>query len=145
MPTAVYLETFGCQMNELDSELVTGALRALGYRFTQDPEAAGVVLYNTCSVREHAEQKVWLRLGELAIRKNREPALVVGVLGCMAERDGVDLIRRMPVVDVLCGPGELDKLPGLLDNAVRTRASFLSDAAAEERSDGVKKGLVSAR
>jgi tRNA-2-methylthio-N6-dimethylallyladenosine synthase len=124
---SVYLETFGCQMNELDSELVTGSLRALGYRFTADVDRADVVLYNTCSVREHAEQKVWSRLGELAIRKRSEPGLVVGVLGCMAERDGKDLIARMPVVDVMCGPGELDRLPGLLDNAVRTRASLVAD------------------
>ena len=59
----VYLETFGCQMNELDSELVAGQLRALGYRFTNERDVADVVLYNTCSVREHAEQKVWSRLG----------------------------------------------------------------------------------
>lgn len=133
---SVYLETFGCQMNELDSELVSGSLRALGYRFTPDPDAASIVLYNTCSVREHAEQKVWSRLGELALRKKTEPGLVVGVLGCMAERDGTALIGRMPVVDVLVGPGELDKLPGLLDNAVRTRESLLADAepAAAERS-----------
>lgn len=148
MPKSVYLETFGCQMNELDSELVAGQLRALGYRFVGDPDAADVVLYNTCSVREHAEQKVWSRLGELQIRKRREPGLVVGVLGCMAERDGVDLIRRMPVVDVLCGPGELDKLPRLLDNAVRTRASLLAEEGAEARRHGGAKGkreLVSAR
>lgn len=123
----VYLETFGCQMNELDSELVTGALTRLGYRFTTDADRASVVLYNTCSVREQAEQKVWSRLGELAIRKKDEPSLVVGVLGCLAERDGTDLIKRMPVVDLLCGPGELDKLPTLLDNAVRTRQSLLAD------------------
>jgi len=129
MPRQVFLETFGCQMNELDSELVLGQLRALGYRFTTDPGAADVVLYNTCSVREHAEQKVWSRLGELALRKQGQPALVVGVLGCMAERDGTDLIHRMPVVDILCGPGELDKLPSLLDNALRTRASLLADPA----------------
>lgn len=124
---SVYLETFGCQMNELDSQLVTSQLRALGYRFTQESAAADVVLYNTCSVREHAEQKVWSRLGELALRKAREPQLVVGVLGCMAEREGEALLKRMPVVDILIGPGDLDKLPGLLDNAVRTRASMLSD------------------
>jgi tRNA-2-methylthio-N6-dimethylallyladenosine synthase len=124
----VYLETFGCQMNELDSELVAGQLRALGYRFVNSADGADVVLYNTCSVREHAEQKVWSRLGELAERKLEQPQLVVGVLGCMAERDGTDLVKRMPVVDVMCGPGELDKLPGLLDNAVRTRDSMtLSD------------------
>jgi len=117
----VYLETFGCQMNELDSELVAGSLRALGYEFVGEARKADVLLYNTCSVREQAEQKVWSRLGELEGRKRREPGLVVGVLGCMAERDGTDLMRRMPVVDVMCGPGELDKLPVLLDNAVRTR------------------------
>ena len=126
---SVYLETFGCQMNELDSELVSGQLRALGYTFVSDPMAAGVVLYNTCSVREHAEQKVWSRLGELAVRKAREPGLVVGVLGCMAEREGDVLMKRMPVVDLMVGPAELDKLPALLDNAVRTRASLLGDLA----------------
>jgi tRNA-2-methylthio-N6-dimethylallyladenosine synthase len=123
----VYLETFGCQMNELDSELVSGQLRAMGYTFTKQREDADVVLYNTCSVREHAEQKVWSRLGEDRLRKMTRPAMVVGVLGCMAERDGTDLIKRMPVVDILCGPGELDKLPGLLDNAVRTRQSLATD------------------
>ena len=120
----VYLETFGCQMNELDSELVAGQLRSLGYRFVTTSDDANVVLYNTCSVREHAEQKVWSRLGELKERKAADPTLIVGVLGCMAERDGVDLIKRMPVVDVLVGPAELDKLPSLLDNAVRTRESL---------------------
>lgn len=124
----VYLETFGCQMNELDSELVTGQLRALGYRFSAEADEASVVLYNTCSVRDLAEQKVRSRLGEMAKRKREQPELVVGVLGCMAERDGADMIRRFPVVDVLCGPAELDKLPGLLDNAVRTRRSMLAEA-----------------
>lgn len=124
---SVYLETFGCQMNELDSELVAGALGALGYRFTADADGADVVLYNTCSVRERAEQKVWSRLGEMSLAKNDRPGLVVGVLGCMAERDGVDLMTRMPVVDLMCGPAELDKLPELLDNALRTKASLAHD------------------
>tara|TARA_R110000782_G_scaffold13976_9_gene40953 strand:- start:1482 stop:3143 length:1662 start_codon:yes stop_codon:yes gene_type:complete len=123
----VYLETFGCQMNELDSELVAGRLASLGYVFTPDPDRADIVLYNTCSVRERAEQKVWSRLGALKADKAERPGLVVGVLGCMAERDGADLMKRMPVVDLMCGPAELDKLPALLDNAVRTRASLVSD------------------
>ncbi|MBL0870983.1 MAG: MiaB/RimO family radical SAM methylthiotransferase [Phycisphaerales bacterium] len=149
MPLPVYLETFGCQMNELDSELVTSQLRTLGYRFTPDADAAQVVLFNTCSVRELAEQKVWSRLGELAIRKVRQPALVVGVLGCMAEREGEALLKRMPVVDILVGPGELDKLPGLLDNAVRTRLSLAHDAPVvpaelEQIPTALKKSLVSA-
>ncbi len=129
MPGArVYLETFGCQMNELDSELVQGQLQSLGYRMTGNADEADVVLYNTCSVRDLAEQKVRSRLGEVALRKKEEPGLVVGVLGCMAERDGEDLIRRMPVVDILCGPGELDKLPSLLDNACRTRQSLVAES-----------------
>ena len=133
-PRRVHLETFGCQMNELDSELVRSRLLELGYEFTPDPALADIVLYNTCSVREQAEQKVWSRLGDLKTRKEQEPAIVVGVLGCMAERDGVDLIKRMPVVDVMCGPGELDKLPGLLDNAVRTRLSQQAESRAHTRS-----------
>ncbi len=123
----VYLETFGCQMNELDSELVAGQLSALGYRFVEAAEEAEVVLYNTCSVRDLAEQKVRSRLGEMALRKKAEPSLVVGVLGCMAERDGAGMLGKFPVVDVLCGPAELDKLPALLDNAVRTRDSMSLD------------------
>ncbi len=123
----VYLETFGCQMNELDSELVAGSLGALGYTFTRDAKDADIVLYNTCSVRERAEQKVWSRLGDMRKEKFDKPDLVVGVLGCMAERDGKDLMARMPVVDIMCGPAELDKLPELLDNAVRTKSSLAQD------------------
>src|SRR2546430_12327521 len=129
------METFGCQMNVLDSELVLSQLRAHVYEQVEDGDAADVILYNTCSVREHAEQKVWSRLGEDKARKLARPGMVVGVLGCMAERDGVDLIRRMPVVDVLCGPGELDKLPALLDNAVRTRESLLADSRERNAED----------
>ncbi|MCC6284617.1 MAG: MiaB/RimO family radical SAM methylthiotransferase [Phycisphaerales bacterium] len=141
----IYLETFGCQMNELDSQLVQGALSARGYSFTPDSDAADVILYNTCSVREQAEQKVWSRLGELKRAKDARPALVVGVLGCLAERDGADLIRRMPVVDILCGPGELDKLPALLDNAVRTRAALPPDSARASARQVALQGSASRR
>jgi len=116
----IYLETFGCQMNVLDSELVQGQLASLGYTFTPDIDAAQVVLYNTCSVRQLSEQKVLSRLGLLKVRKKREPGLVVGVIGCMAERDGIGMLKRLPHVDLLCGPSELDKLPALLENALVT-------------------------
>jgi tRNA-2-methylthio-N6-dimethylallyladenosine synthase len=117
----VYLETFGCQMNVLDSQLVQGQLRALGYEFVDRPEGADVVLYNTCSVREHAEQKVYSRLGRIAAANRGAAGPVVGVIGCMAEREGTALSNRFPQIDVLCGPGELDKLPLLINNAVRTK------------------------
>src|SRR3954468_7414468 len=116
----IYLETFGCQMNVLDSELVESQLRALGYSFTPALEEADVVLYNTCSVRERSEQKVWSRLGRMKERKAEDPSLVVGVIGCMAERDGVSLMKRMKHVDLMCGPSELDQLPNLLDNVLKT-------------------------
>ena len=102
----------------LDSELVETQLRALGYSFTPALDDADVVLYNTCSVRERSEQKVWSRLGLLKERKTAEPSLVIGVIGCMAERDGVGLMKRMPQVDLMCGPSELDQLPFLLDNVL---------------------------
>ncbi|MGD0464049.1 MAG: tRNA (N6-isopentenyl adenosine(37)-C2)-methylthiotransferase MiaB [Tepidisphaeraceae bacterium] len=120
MNRKLYLETFGCQMNVLDSELVLGQLRAHGYQSVADRQQADVIIYNTCSVREHAEQKVWSRLGELRARKAADPNLVIGVIGCMAERDGVNLFRRHPHVDVLCGPGELDQLATLIHNAAIT-------------------------
>ena len=117
---SVYLETFGCQMNVLDSQLVTSQLRALGYRFIDKWTDADVILYNTCSVREQAENKVWSRVGKVGLLKKQNPGIVLGVIGCMAERDGEDMLRRYPQVDLLCGPGELDKLPGLIDNVIKT-------------------------
>ncbi|MEM8739696.1 MAG: MiaB/RimO family radical SAM methylthiotransferase [Planctomycetota bacterium] len=136
----VYLETFGCQMNVLDSQLVRDQLEALGYRFIDDWKAADVVLYNTCSVREVAENKVWSRIGKVAKHRaaaanasaasrdasdsdppSPAPLSVLGVIGCMAERDGEDLIKKHPHVDLLCGPGELDKVPLLIDNVMKTR------------------------
>lgn len=116
----VYLETFGCQMNVLDSQLVRGQLEGMGYRFIDDWQAADIVLYNTCSVRERAEQKVWSRVGEVGVHKRERPGVVLGVIGCMAERDGQDMMRNHPQVDLLCGPGELDKVPMLIDNAMKT-------------------------
>ncbi len=141
MPKKLFLETFGCQMNVLDSELVLGQLRGQGYQSTDDRDDADVIVYNTCSVREHAEQKVWSRLGELKDRKRDNPDLVIGVIGCMAERDGADLFRKFPQVDLLCGPGELDKLAGMVHNAVvtgeggrRERQSALMGAATRRSS-----------
>src|SRR5437868_10798619 len=120
MRRRLYLETFGCQMNVLDSELVLGQLRAQGYETVEDRDAADVVIYNACSVREHAEQKVWSRLGELRAAKKQRPKLVIGVIGCMAEREGTGIFQKYPHIDILCGPADLDKLPALVHNAVVT-------------------------
>jgi len=139
MRPKLYLETFGCQMNVLDSELVLGQLRAHGYETVGDRADADVIIYNTCSVREHAEQKVWSRLGELRERCAEDRNLVVGVIGCMAERDGTDIFRRFPHVDVLCGPGELDKLPTLVHNAVVTKAHGSSSMGVQRERQGTDR------
>lgn len=118
----LFLETFGCQMNVLDSELVLNQLRAMGYEQTAARDQADVILFNTCSVREHAEQKVWSRLGELRDAKTQKPHLVIGMIGCMAERQGAAIFRRYPHLDILCGPGELDKLPAMLQTATLSNA-----------------------
>jgi tRNA-2-methylthio-N6-dimethylallyladenosine synthase len=141
----VYLETFGCQMNELDSELVRGQLTALGYQMVEEDARAQVVLYNTCSVRELAEQKAMSRVGAVAARKRAGEQVILGVLGCMAERDGVDLMRRHPQVDILCGPAELDKLPQLIDNVRRAQiaeANALSDVDVGALRAGRDRGVA---
>jgi len=127
---SVYLETMGCQMNVLDSELVLGQLRALGYHPTQDMTRADVVLLNTCSVREHAEQKVLSRLGALKKPKQSKRDMVIGVIGCMAERDPDGIFAKMPHVDLVCGPGELNKVPALIEDiqAGRHRAIALAQS-----------------
>jgi tRNA-2-methylthio-N6-dimethylallyladenosine synthase len=111
----IYLETMGCQMNRLDSELVTASLRAAGHEMVDDHGEAEVVLYNTCSVRRHAEEKVYSRLGGDSRRKaHHRSRLILGVLGCMAQREGEELARRFGRLDIVCGPGQLARLPELI-------------------------------
>ena len=118
-PTApsrrLWIETVGCQMNVLDSELVVAALRRQGWQLTTSPAEADAVFYNTCSVRQHAEDKIWSALGRVRQEKQRRPGMLVGVLGCMAQKDQ-DLIRtRAPWVDLVVGPGQLHRVPGIVE------------------------------
>src|SRR5712691_7872247 len=122
MTKKLYIETVGCQMNVLDSELVVGSLRRLGYELTYEATDADVILFNTCSVRQHAEDKIYSALGVLRGHKKRHPEKVVGVLGCMAQKDQETIFRRAPHVDILCGTGQLARLPELIAEVERTRA-----------------------
>ncbi len=121
MPKKLYIETLGCQMNVLDSELVAGQLRRAGYERAADAASADVVLINTCSVRGHAEEKALSRLGQLKKPKRANADLVVGVIGCMAERDPDGIIDKMPHVDLICGPGELHKIPAMIEDVQANR------------------------
>src|SRR5204862_106838 len=113
MPT-VYVATYGCQMNVADTELMLGHLAAHGYAPTATPEAADVILLNTCAIREHAEARVLGRLGELARHKRRRPDVRLGVTGCMAQHLREKLAQRAPWVDLLAGPERYRRLPALL-------------------------------
>jgi tRNA-2-methylthio-N6-dimethylallyladenosine synthase len=107
-----FLETFGCQMNDHDSEKVAGLLLSRGYRQVESPDTASLVLYNTCSIREKAAQKVFSRLGEY--RTKQAPGQIIGVLGCVAQQEGEDIFQRAPWVSLVCGSASYSKLPELL-------------------------------
>src|SRR2546427_12191497 len=111
----LYIETYGCQMNVSDSELMFGVLGREGYVRTDDPAAADVMLVNTCAVRDHAEQRVLGRLGEL--KRHKRPGDVLGVVGCMAQRLGPRLLERVPQVDLVVGPDGYRGLPELIARA----------------------------
>src|SRR5216684_618961 len=120
MAKKLYIETVGCQMNVLDSELVVGSLRRQGYELTHDTEDADVILFNTCSVREHAEEKIYSALGRLRSHKRQHPDTIIGVLGCMAQKDQELVRRRAPHVDIVCGTGQLARLPELIAHVRQT-------------------------
>ena len=111
----VYIETYGCQMNVADSELMLGLLGANGYERIDDPALADVMLVNTCAVRDHAEQRVLGRVGEL--KRHKRPGDVLGVVGCMAQRLGPKLLERVPQVDLVIGPDGYRNLPELIARA----------------------------
>ena len=115
----MYIETYGCQMNVADSEVVGGILHKDGFVMTGEVSEADVVLVNTCAIRENAEQRIRGRLGLFRAYKKSNPDLVVGVLGCMAERLRVKLAEEEKLVDVIVGPDEYRKLPMLLEGAFR--------------------------
>jgi len=114
MPKQLYIETVGCQMNVLDSELVVAELLSAGYTLVDAPRKADVILFNTCSVRQHAEDKIYSALGRLKHAKRHRPERIIGVLGCMAQKDQERIFRRAPHVDLVIGPGQLGRLTTLL-------------------------------
>lgn len=120
----VFFETFGCQMNKLDAELSLGLLLEEGYQIVDKADEADVILFNTCSVRQHAEDKVYSHLGALKTLKKKHPEVIVGVLGCMAQKDGKAIFKRMPHVDLVCGTRMFARLPELILN-IRNRGSHV--------------------
>jgi tRNA-2-methylthio-N6-dimethylallyladenosine synthase len=146
MPGLVYIKTFGCQMNEYDSSKMQDVLEsARGMARTDDPAAADVLLVNTCSVREKAQEKVFSLLGEWRLHKQRRPHVVIGVGGCVASQEGEGITARAPFVDLVFGPQTLHRLPDMLDELKRSGRSQIDvsfpeiekfDRLPEARADG---------
>ncbi len=114
MAKKLYIKTFGCQMNEYDSDRMVDVLAAEGIEKTDSPEDADVILFNTCSVREKAQEKVFHDLGRVRLLKQAKPDLVIGVGGCVASQEGEAIVRRAPYVDLVFGPQTLHRLPQLI-------------------------------
>ncbi|AMV22263.1 tRNA (N6-isopentenyl adenosine(37)-C2)-methylthiotransferase MiaB [Planctomyces sp. SH-PL14] len=137
----LYIETVGCQMNVLDSELVVAALRQQGYALTDDMKEADTVLFNTCSVREHAEQKIYSQLGRLRVARKKKPDQVIGVIGCMAQKDQELIFQKAPHVDLIVGTGQLAEIPRLIDEARRDRKPAI--AVSLDRKEGSRLDVAS--
>jgi len=117
-PRTYHITTFGCQMNKADSERMAGILDALGLDACDDPHQADVVLYNTCTIRDNAEQKVHSYLGRQAKRKHQQPNLTLIVAGCVAQQEGEQLLRRVPELDLVMGPQHANRLGDLLEQVL---------------------------
>ena len=110
----LYIETYGCQMNVGDSEIVVSIMQQAGFRYTESLEEADIVLINTCSIRDNAEQRIWGRLSEMRHMRKKKPSLIIGIIGCMAERLKEDLTKGGTGVDIVAGPDAYRDLPRLV-------------------------------
>ena len=125
MSKTVYIRTFGCQMNVHDSEKMLGILEREGYSATDNPRKADLIIFNTCSIRQKAEQKFYSELGRIKSFKKRNAALKIAVAGCIAQHEGENILQRAPFVDVIIGPQNIHILKDLSDG--RTKSVFLED------------------
>jgi tRNA-2-methylthio-N6-dimethylallyladenosine synthase len=118
---AFYLETFGCQMNVVDSERIVDLLGGIGYRQVEDPDSAGLILLNTCAVRDKAVRKAYGHLGRFKPLKDRNPELILGMGGCIAQQEGKELLQEFPYLDLVFGTHNVHKLPELVQNVADNR------------------------
>ncbi len=137
----LYIQTFGCQMNEYDSDKIEDVLRqSHGLELTSDPEQADVLLLNTCSVREKAQEKVFSQLGRWRPLKKKRPGVIIGVGGCVASQEGEAIQRRAPYVDIVFGPQTLHRLPELLERVRREKQPVVDVSFPElEKFDALPK------
>lgn len=136
-----HITTFGCQMNKADSERMAGILETMGFQWAEEPDDADLILYNTCTIRDNAEQKVYSYLGRQAQRKRKQPDLMLVVAGCVAQQEGEQLLRRVPELDLIMGPQHANRLEDLLEQVfsgnqvVATEAVHIMEDITKPRRD----------
>jgi len=116
----IYVQTFGCQMNVHDSEQMIELLRGHGYQPTREPKSADLIIINTCSIREKADQKAYSQLGRYRVMKNRKPGLILGVSGCLAQQLGSEFFKKIPHLDFVLGTHNIHRLPSVIESVERT-------------------------
>jgi tRNA-2-methylthio-N6-dimethylallyladenosine synthase len=143
-----HITTFGCQMNKADSERMAGILEDMGLQWSEDPNEADVILYNTCTIRDNAEQKVYSYLGRQAKRKHEQPDLTLIVAGCVAQQEGEQLLRRVPELDLVMGPQHANRLGDLLEQVfdgnqvIATEAIEIAEDITKPRRDSTVTAWV---
>ncbi len=136
-----HITTFGCQMNKADSERMAGILEDMGMKWSENPESADLILYNTCTIRDNAEQKVYSYIGRQAKRKQSQPDLTLIVAGCVAQQEGEELLRRVPELDLIMGPQHANRLGDLLEQVfngsqvVATDSVYIEEDITKPRRD----------
>ena len=145
MPEKYYIKTHGCQMNEYDSQKMTELLEAdLAMHSTDLPEQADVVIINTCSIREKAQEKVFSLLGRWRELKEANPHIIIGVAGCVASQEGADILKRAPYVDMVFGPQTIHRLPKMVRQIRAQRKPIVDISFPEvEKFDNLPKPRVS--
>ncbi|MGD8524290.1 MAG: tRNA (N6-isopentenyl adenosine(37)-C2)-methylthiotransferase MiaB, partial [Desulfobacterales bacterium] len=128
----LYINTIGCQMNVYDSEQIASHLALLGYQQTAFPEAADLIIVNTCTIREKAEQKAYSFLGRLARLKRKKNSLIIGIGGCVAQQDGEKILKRLPFVDIVFGTQAIQRLPDWIQQIEKKRCQIVDVELNEE-------------
>jgi tRNA-2-methylthio-N6-dimethylallyladenosine synthase len=144
-PKKLHIKTYGCQMNVYDSERMAEAMGAKGYQLTDDPAEADMVLLNTCHIREKAAEKVYSDLGRLKPFKEAKPDLKIGVAGCVAQAEGAEIMRRMPLVDLVVGSQNYHRLPEMVDATDRGERPVDTEFPAEDKFDHLPQRPQTAR
>lgn len=144
-PKKLFIKTYGCQMNVYDSERMAEAMGAEGYVTTEVAEEADMVLLNTCHIREKASEKLYSDLGRLRPLKDAKPDLKIGVAGCVAQAEGEEILRRMPLVDLVVGPQSYHRLPGMVEAVAKGKKAVDTDFPAEDKFDHLPERKVQGR